>query len=109
MSNKSDNEALLLRSRDPQHVTATGDIYAEETRGLVTAMQLNAAAGVDATAVIKEGGSGGTQVWAISALGGQSQHDPFPSGLLFEDGLHLTLTGAGASLDVAGTFEANPS
>jgi len=105
---RPDDEALFLRARSPSHITATGDVYAEGRRGMVTTLLLNAAA-EDATAVLREGGSGGTIIWSISALTATSQPVSFPAGLIFQDGFHVTLGGAGATLDVAGTSELNPS
>ena len=103
-----DIQNILLRARTPKQLSATGDIYAEGQRGAVTVLALTAAAAA-ATATIKTGGSGGTTVATIAAPIGTTVPIQYPSGLGFNDGLHVTLTGVGALFDAVGTSETAPA
>lgn len=107
MSGVSDAIALALRAHVPQELSATGDIFPTGERGLVTMLNLKAAAAV-ATAVFRDGGVAGTVIWSIAAPIATSVSVPFPSGMSFQDGLHLTLVGVGATVNVAGTSEVAP-
>ncbi len=108
MSGVADAKALALRAHAPQEFSATGFIFPQLERGLVTMLSLNAAAAI-ATAVFRDGGAGGTVIWSISAAIATSVPVPFPSGMSFQDGLHLTLVGAGATVNVAATSEVAPT
>ena len=108
MSGREDNSALILRARVPLEFSTTGDIFPEGERGLVTMFSLTAAA-ANATAILRDGGVGGTIIWSISAPIATSVPVPFPWGLSFQDGLHLTLAGAGATFNVAATSEESPT
>lgn len=102
---RSDSENILLSARVPfTEATATGDIYAEGKKGLVTELTLTAGADV-ATATFREGGSGGTVLHVISAPANTSVPVDFPSGMLFQDGLHVTLTGTSPSVTGVGFVE----
>ena len=77
----------------PQHFTATGDIHAEAATcwGFI----LTPAAAV-ATAVIREGGSGGTIVMALQAAANGASVVVTPPRPMPLKNPHVTLGGAGA-------------
>ena len=108
MTGRADNSALILRARIPQEINATGDIFPQGERGIVTMFSLTAG-GAAATAVLRDGGVGGTVIWTIAAPIDTTIPVPFPYAISFQDGLHLTLTGAGALLNIAATSEPAPT
>jgi len=103
-SNRADLEALLLRAREPSLIEATGQLYARGLCGSVTALTITAGADA-ATATLRDGGSGGTIIGAISAPAGESRWQEFPAGFVFRDGLHVTLTGTDPDLISVGVAE----
>lgn len=106
MASRGDNESTLLRARVPvgEH-DADGQIYARGKQGVVTTLRLVASASADATAVFRDGGSSGDIVWALTAPAGWPDQTPFPSGLVFTDGLHLTITGTDAKVYATGVAD----
>lgn len=102
---KSDLEQLQARAIDPTSVSATGDVYAQGKLGLVNSLALTAAAAA-ATAVFRTGGAAGTVIANLSVPAGETRSIPYPRGMYFSDGLHVTLGGAGAVADVVGVADA---
>lgn len=119
MSSRADLEHLLLRARNPAvELSATGylelqqqedgavvAVSTEDRQGLVTTLTLVAAA-ADATAVVRDGGPAGDIVATLSAPATWADPREYPSGLIFRDGLYVTLTGAGASFNATGVTDA---
>lgn len=106
MSSRGDREYTLLRAQQPvAEISATGDVWAQGKQGLATVLRLVAGAAEAATAVFRTGGSGGTVVWTLSAPAGWTDETPFPAGLRFSDGFHVTLTGADAAVNAVGVAD----
>ncbi len=77
-------------------LTATGDVPASP-KGICTAIRL-VGGSTAATAVIREGGSGGTIITTLKAgIDGVDNHS---HDFYYEGGLHLTLTGTGVEATV---------
>lgn len=81
------------------HTDATG-VLATGGR-TVTAVTLAGGAAAAATAVLRTGGASGTVLLTLVAPQGTTAHAPFPAGVSFHNGIHVTLTGAGAAVAVA--------
>ena len=94
-----DLEAAFRRAVESQGtVSATGDVVAQDNQGVVTLLTLTA--GVDAaTAIVRTGGASGTVLCNISAPIGTTVAVPFPAGMLYTDGIHVTLTGTAPKFD----------
>ena len=77
-----------------RQISATGDITTAEA----TIGSLGLSGTADCSAVIRVGGSGGTVVATLRALANSSAFRQYNGALM--PALHVTLTGAGAVLDV---------
>jgi hypothetical protein len=78
------------------NITATGDITAAGVNGEVYSITL--AAGSDtATAVVRDGGSGGTIIAKLSAVANTQATYTLVKGHHYTNGLHATLTGTSPS------------
>ena len=93
MTDRVDNQSLLLRARNPVLLTATGDVFPQGTRGIITCFVLTPVLADDGGFELRDGGAGGTLI--LEARGKKKEYysTPFPSGLRFDDGLHCTMTG----------------
>lgn len=78
------------------YATGTGDITT--STAFVRSVILTAAAAT-ATVTVKAGGSGGTTLLALSAVANTSISADLV-GAMFKDGVHVTLSGSGASVSV---------
>ena len=81
------------------HADATG-VLASNGR-TVTAVTLAGGAAAAATAVLRTGGGSGAVLLTIAAPQGDTAHVVFPASASFHNGIHVTLTGAGAAVAVA--------
>lgn len=82
------------------YATATGDITTQMS--FVRSVVLTAGSGATGTVVVKAGGSSGTTLLALSAVQATSISADL-CGAAFEGGVHVTLSGAGASVSVVYT------
>lgn len=87
---------------DTLHVSATGDIVPQGHKAKLLSVTLTPAAALS-TAVVRTGGASGTVVHTLQAAasGNSASWDAADKdGVLVQDGIHVTITGAGALVDV---------
>lgn len=80
------------------YATATGDV-GPATGGSLQSVTLTPAAALS-TAVVREGGSGGSIIAAIQAAASGSSFTLWLKGATYSGQLHVTLTGSGATCAV---------
>lgn len=82
-----------------RHHEATGDVTTETTALKSVACTGDGAAG---SVVVREGGSGGTIRLTLRAASGSTVvwTASDPNGVVFSDGIHVTISGAEVSLEI---------
>ena len=82
----------------PYYLTATGNVGSANGGDLISIVLTPAAA--VATAVVREGGSGGTIILALQAAANGASVQHLFRGLAYAGQLHVTLAGAGVQATV---------